>query len=84
MHGVPALGNSVIDMLHECVAARWKTYRTHIKFVYENTAARCNLRKYIVDSIERTQRVAGFQTEMTAEHYPAEFLLDAMPIFVAK
>lgn len=46
-HGIPALGNSTIDMLHERVVAQWwdMPYYT-AKYVYEHTREGSNLRAF--------------------------------------
>jgi hypothetical protein len=55
LRGIPSLGNSVLDMIHERLTSSW-TSPSAIQFVYDNTMAESKLRALIVDWYSMTTR----------------------------
>jgi hypothetical protein len=83
MRGIPALGNSAIDMLHELVCSKWTNYPHELlKYTYQNTTSGSKLRKYLVSSFTKLRGYGIFMEEMTEERVTIEFLLDAIPVLV--
>ncbi|KZM19062.1 hypothetical protein ST47_g9806 [Ascochyta rabiei] len=76
-HGIPALGNSAIDMMHERSVAVWVLPCYVIRHVYEYTTAASKLRKYFVE-----RYILSCPLDlMTAEPslYTKEFLCAVLP-----
>jgi hypothetical protein len=83
MRGIPSLGNSAIDMLHERMCTWSGTYNHELlKYTYENTTPGSDLRKYLVLAFTKLAGYDKFKEETTPENVTVEFLLDAMPVLV--
>jgi hypothetical protein len=77
-HGVPALGNSAIDMLHERGVAEWVTPDNCVTYVYGNTTVGSKLRAYVVDEFILTMELADIQSA-NQSFYTVAFLFDVLP-----
>jgi hypothetical protein len=55
LRGIPSLGNSAVDMIHERATSAWLSPRD-IQYVYNNTMAESKLRALIVDWYSMTER----------------------------
>jgi len=66
MRGIPALGNTAVDMYHERITTEWETCGTDmINSIYEHTLKGSNLRKLTVDSHMLTQGYEEIMKQMT-------------------
>ncbi|KAF2820650.1 hypothetical protein CC86DRAFT_116306 [Ophiobolus disseminans] len=84
MRGVPGLANTAIDMLHENVAAVWAVSESVVSYVYKNTLAGAQLRKFLVDAFVLTKSPDSFLDSMEADVIPSQFLMDALPHLISR
>ncbi|KAF3002614.1 hypothetical protein E8E13_008788 [Curvularia kusanoi] len=81
-HGIPALGNSAIDMLHERAVAQWPSVADGVaQYIYNHTRWDSNLRDFISDwTSMTTPDTYTFRTlSLDRSKDPAEFLHDVYP-----
>jgi hypothetical protein len=83
MRGIPGLANAAIDMLHELVAAEWKTApNENIQFIYANTIKGSHLRRFTVDSSILSKSYKGVLRLVECDDPTAEFLVEAIPLLM--
>jgi hypothetical protein len=83
MRGVPALGNTAIDMLHEGTAAYWASINKSSAYIHEHTMPGTLLWKYIVNTCVLTKDLAGME-KINADLVPSHFLVEAFPAFIRR
>lgn len=76
--GIPQLGNSAIDMLHERYVATWRV-PTIVKYVYDNTTEASKLHAYLIESTIWTKDLDSLGKWLNWEQQTVEYLHDVMP-----
>ncbi|KAF9691995.1 hypothetical protein EKO04_009994 [Ascochyta lentis] len=76
-HGIPALGNSAIEMMHERIVAEWTLPCHIIKHAYRNTLAGSKLRGYLVELYKMSAELDAVTAKPSS--YTEEFLCDVLP-----
>jgi hypothetical protein len=83
MRGIPAMGSTAIDMLHEFSSAHWRPFgRKVLKYTYENTTPGSKLPMFMVDSYTKMYMYRKFETWFVVNPVTIDFLVDSMPILV--
>lgn len=77
--GIPGLKNAAIDLLHEQDTLAWNFHYERIKYVYENTEAGSDLRRYIVDDYVLNVEPKDSVKIIEPQEATVEFLFDAIP-----
>jgi len=77
-HGIPELGNSATDMLHECLVATWNTHSTCIKYIHNNTVASSMLRSFVVDWSSSTHSFKSLDFPDKENQQTVQYLHDVM------
>ncbi|KAF3036610.1 hypothetical protein E8E11_002366 [Didymella keratinophila] len=76
--GIPELGNSAIDMLHECYVATWNTPNTCITYIHSNTVAIFLLRSFIVYWSSSTHSFESLDFPDEENQQTVQYLHDVM------
>jgi hypothetical protein len=77
LRGIPSLGNSVLDMIHERLTSAWLS-PGFILFVYDNTMAGSKLRALVVDWYSMITTSSNLKVYTPTDH-TVDFLHDVYP-----
>jgi hypothetical protein len=83
IHGIPSLGNTAIDTLHEQQVLVWCTPSSAIRYVYEHTKSSSLLRLFLQDSFSKTMSIESVLSRDREEH-TVDFLHDVLSAIVKR
>lgn len=80
--GIPSLGNSAIDLLHERFAVKWRTVSPAIKHIYDRTLPGSKLRSFISEWYGLAYSLDEFTKQSIMDDQTVEFLHDVYPMLL--